>query len=102
MEFSIQKVGKGNITPTELLHLVNHMEHTNQLSTSIAGSVELFEFNTIFNNLINVYAQLFTHKLYIDKVLCVLFSGRVYASIKSTTSSLILYIIYTCVIYLVD
>jgi len=33
MEFSIQKVGKGDITPTELLHLVNHMEHTNQLST---------------------------------------------------------------------
>lgn len=72
------------------------------IDSTIAGSVELFEFNTIFNNLINVYAQLFTHKLYIDKVLCVLFSGRVYASIKSTTSSLILYIIYTCVIYLVD
>jgi hypothetical protein len=30
MEFSIKKVGKGDITPTELLHLVNHMEHTNQ------------------------------------------------------------------------
>ena len=72
------------------------------IDSTIAGSVELFEFNTIFHNLINVYAQLFTHKLYIDKVLCVLFSGRVYASIKSTTSSLILYIIYTCVICLVD
>ena len=31
-----------------------------------------------------------------------LFSGWVYTSIKSTTSSLILYIIYTCVICLVD